>query len=187
MKFLPAKFFLLILSCFVAQQSSSQSENEARRSGIKSSTTIISNADSDPKKRTTSRVFDKKGRELEVCEQFSSQKECYRSEYSRKGLLTKEHFFVNDSLQFSLHYSYSGSGRPLKKIRVGHAGDSVLVEETHWNAWGDKSEELQFDKTGQLKKKITYLYNKRGLLISRKTEDGNGRLIQEKSVDYEFH
>jgi antitoxin component YwqK of YwqJK toxin-antitoxin module len=165
-----------------------QSENDARKMGIKQSIVTLISSDSSQKKTITSKAFDKKGNVLEECTQSISRgiKECDRFEYSRKGLLLKENHFENDSLLFSISNEYNTSGRCIKRLKTLANGKSFLLETTNWNNWGDKTEEIQFDKNGKIKKKVTFVYNNRNLLQTRIIEDGSGKVIQEKTFQYEY-
>jgi len=183
--------FIFILSAWFLFNSINllgQSENDARKMGIKHSIVTIISSDSSQKKTVTSKAFDKKGNVLEECIQNLSQeiKECDRFEYSQKGLLLKESHFENDSLIFSISNEFNASGRRIKRLKTLANGTSFLLETTNWNIWGDKTEEIQFDKNGKIKKKTMFVYNNRNLLQSRTIEDGSGKVMQEKTFQYEY-
>lgn len=183
--------FIFILSAWFLLNSINllgQSENDARKMGIKHSIVTLVSSDSSQKKTVTSKEFDKKGNVLEECTQNISGgiKECDRFEYSRKGLLLKESHFENDSLLYTILNEYNGSGRRIKRLKTLANGTSILLETTNWNNWGDKTEEIQFDKNGKIKKKTTFVYNNRNLLQSRTIEDGSGKVMQEKTFQYEY-
>lgn len=185
-----SSFIFCLVAWFVSNSInlSGQSENDARRKGIKQSVlTMISN-DSSQKKTVTSKEFDKKGNILEECTQNITRgiKECDQFEYSRNGLLLKENHFENDTLLFTISNEYNTSGRCIKRQKTLANGTSFLLETMNWNNWGDKTEEIQFDKNGKIKKKITFIYNNRNLLQTRIIEDGSGKVIQEKTFQYEY-
>lgn len=183
--------FIFFLSAWFLSNSINllgQSENDARKMGIKHSIVTLISSDSSQKKTVTSKTFDKKGNVLEECAQNITRgiKECDRFEYSRKGLLLKENHFENDSLLFSISNDYNTSGRCIKRLKTLANGKSYVLETTNWNNWGDKTEEIQFDKNGKIKKKTTFVYTNRNLLQSRIIEDGSGKVIQEKTFQYEY-
>ena len=185
-----SSFIFFVSACFVSNTINlwGQSESDARKMGIKQSNVTLISSDSSQKKTVTSKAFDKKGNVLEECTQNITQvfKECDRFEYTRKGLLLKENHFENDSLIFTISNEYNTSGRCIKRLKTLANGKSYLVETMNWNNWGDKTEEIQFDKNGKIKKKITFIYNNRNLLQTRIIEDGSGKVIQEKIFQYEY-
>lgn len=179
------KTLLAILLCFFFFQQSAfgQIDRKAARYEIKK-TTLSSIS---PSSRSESfKVFDRKGRIIEEQEIDLNSSEKTRVIYSYDKNLIREDHFKNDSLLYAITNEYQFKKLVLKTKKSPN-GQAVIIEKNSWNKWGDKEEELQFDKNGELKKRSIYTYNNKGLLVKKQVFNSKGDLLQEKSTEYEYH
>lgn len=132
--------------------------------------------------------YDKKGRETSI-EYFNADSICVRTEqftYNRKGKTIRHS--TADSIEKKttlVEQQYDRWNRLTQKTTLEN---SVPVEriEYAYNNFDDRISEVVYDKDGKLKKKSSFTYDNRGMLIGKTTTNAEGVIIYKKSVEYTY-
>jgi hypothetical protein len=176
--------FILFLTPIV---SAAQDSKQIKARKIKSASSKIEQLQ---KERTEvsfeNSYYDYKGREIYV-EYFNADSVCYKTErfeYNGKGR-TVLHVIADSSQQktTSLEQQYDQWNRLIEKVTTENSDVLERIVYTY-NNFDDKTSESHFDKDGKLKKKTLYTYDKRGMLIHRTTQNGDGVITNDKTIQY---
>ena len=132
--------------------------------------------------------YDKKGRETSI-EYFNADSICIRTEqfsYNRKGKTVQHN--IADSLEKKttlVQQEYDRWNRLTQRTTIEN---NLPVEriEYAYNNFDDRISEVAYDKDGQLKKKSTFTYDSRGMLTGKTTTNGEGIIIYDKSIEYDY-
>ena len=180
---------LLVFACVLNHHCISQDSKQIKSRNIKS---VTSRTEEVQKDRTElgfeTTHYDKKGREIRI-EYFNRDSVCFKTEhfeYNRKGR-TVLHVTADSSKRktTAVEQHYDQWNRLIEKAT---SENDELVERIvfRYNNFDDKLSEIHFGKDGKLKKKILFTYDKRGMLIRRTIENGDGVIINDKTIQYTY-
>lgn len=132
--------------------------------------------------------YDRKGREVLV-EYFNTDSICYKTErfeYNGKGR-TVLHVTADSSQKrtIAVEQHYDQWNRLAEKLTTENGETTERVVYTY-NTFDDKTSEILYGKDGKLKKKTMFMYDKRGMLIRRTVENGEGTIINDKTIQYTY-
>jgi uncharacterized protein YxeA len=130
--------------------------------------------------------YDSKGREIEV-KYFADDSSCVKVEqhaYNRKGKEIRE--TVIDSLHHKHMSTTSAYDRWNRLTERATTEDYILTErlEYSYNTFDDKTEEITYDGSGNIKKRTRFEYDKKGMLTRRTTENAKGEIIYDRTYRY---
>lgn len=107
--------------------------------------------------------------------------------FNEKGKMIEEINYAKDgTLHSSKRYRYDKNGNLAMELDFDSINRISEIKRIRYNAIGLKTEEVFLDRDIHQKKKYTYVYNAKGLKISRKTYDALNKLIATRSYFYEF-
>jgi len=180
--------FILSLSlCWLNILAQSEKQIQSRR--IKTKVTRVESIQKDKRELSfTTTHYDCKGRETEV-NYYNTDSVCVKSEhfqYNRKGKTT--HHTTVDSIKKStteILYTYDRWHRLQEKQTKEN---SNMRERTvyEYDNFDNKTKELVFNGKNELKKDITYIYDKKGMLMRKTTLNGSGKVIYDKTNTYDY-
>lgn len=179
----------IILLCVVSYLSSGQESKQIRSRKIERVSSKTEQLQKDKKEVSFETThYDRKGREV-LIEYFNADSICFKTEhfeYNHKGKIILH--VTNDSTSHkttSVEQHYDAWNRLIEKMTNENG---VITERIvyAYNNFDDKTSEIHYGKDGALKKKTVFAYDKRGMLIRRTTENAEGTIIFDKSIEYEY-
>ncbi len=132
--------------------------------------------------------YDSKGREIEV-KYFDEDSSCVKveqHEYNRKG---KE---IRETIIDSLHHKHTSTISTYDRWnRLGErlsTENTIITERVEYvyNNLDDKTEEITYDGSGNVKKRTRFEYDNKGMLTRRTTENAKGEIIFDRTYRYVY-
>lgn len=133
--------------------------------------------------------YDRKGR-LVSEKHFDADSLCTRTQtirYNRRGDVTEDVTFKGNSQEIieKTEFYYDKFGRDT--LRIESKADGISEKTVfQYNNLDQKTEEKVFDGKGKLMRSSTMTYDKRGMLLTRRTVSDAGEVIYEKNNQYEY-
>lgn len=175
-------FTLFILA--ILHTNAQSNTNKNRRHRIQHTETHVSDYKDPENSRIVIEKNDRKGRVIEkiILDTNNRKQERFVYEYEKnsKSILK---FNAKDTLIHRTNWKYDYKHRVVKyeEIKIQKNQSESIV--TSYNKWGEKESE-NFYKNLVLIKVRSYQYNDEGLPILQITKDANGKILYEKSIQY---
>ncbi len=140
--------------------------------------------------RTTHSIFDRKGR-LVLETVFDNDSICISKEtfqYNRKGDITVHNSFEKEKGDGETKeiIEYDRWNRDTLKTEYDMSGKVKQTTSYRYNNADEKTSESVFDAEKKLLRTTTFTYDKRGMLLNRKTVNSKGQVIYEKNNQYTY-
>lgn len=185
-----ATFSFLFISALSLSTVFSQSENQLSSRRIKSYTTEITEVKNQNKViKSQQNVLNKFGHTIEekTIDENGNLIEWKKFERTKDGRIIKEYNF--NSKGKIVKYTNFVYDRLLKiESEITADSNGIQLEKIiyTYNENGEKTKEEHFKSNNELKKTTEYAYDKRGMLILKRTLNDKGEVIFQKQITYEY-
>jgi hypothetical protein len=178
---------ILLLSIL---EGAAQTRSEIADRKIKQLITISTDSRKEPVQvKKTLTIYDRKGRPLEIkeWEKDSSLTAWEKFQYDSKGkVLFQQTFSADGSIQEETAYEYDRLGALVRKTLNDAKRERKEITEYQYNPQGDKTAETVKDEKGIVSRKTVFEYDNKGMLISRRTFNSEGKLIQDRTISITY-